>query len=55
LAAATAIDLKRLLKADAAANGGQAGDPTSRAARITALVAFLTITLRRDRPPRGGR
>src|SRR3954447_13963083 len=45
LAAATAINLKRLLKADHAANGAQTGDPTSRAATITALVAFLTTTL----------
>ena len=45
LAAATAINLKRLLNAADAAAGGQTGDPTSRAARITALVAFLTTTL----------
>jgi transposase len=45
LAAATAINLKRLLKADAAANGAQTGDPTSRAATIPALIALLTTTL----------
>jgi transposase len=45
LAAATAINLKRLLKADHAAIGRQTGDPTSRPAMILALIAFLTATL----------
>src|SRR4051812_48043893 len=45
LAAATAINLKRLLKANAAAAGGHTGDPTSRAATILALTALLTNTL----------
>jgi hypothetical protein len=45
LAAATAINLKRLLKADDAAVGGHSGDPTGRAATIRALIAILTATL----------
>src|SRR3954463_12356931 len=45
LAAATAINLKRLLKADHAAHGAQTGAPTSRAASIAALIAVLTTTL----------
>jgi transposase len=44
LAAATAINLKRLLKADDAAAGGQTGDPTTRATILT-LIALLTTTL----------
>ena len=45
LAAATAINLKRLLSAPDAAAGGQTGDPTTRAATILALIALLTTTL----------
>jgi hypothetical protein len=45
LAAATAINLKRLLKAHDTAAGGQTGDPTTRAATIPALIALLTTTL----------
>jgi hypothetical protein len=45
LAAATAINLKRLLKAHDTAAGGQTGDPTSPAATIPALIALLTTTL----------
>ena len=45
LTAATAINLKRLLKAGHAVNGAQTGDPTSRAASIPALIALLTTTL----------
>jgi transposase len=45
LAAATAINLKRLLNANAAAAGGRTGDPTSSAATIRALTAILTATL----------
>jgi hypothetical protein len=45
LAAATAINLKRLLKADDAAAGGRTGDLTSPAATIPALIALLTTTL----------
>ena len=45
LAAATAINLKRLLRADAAAAGGQTGDPTARAAAITSLTTLLRRTL----------
>jgi transposase len=45
LAAATAINLKRLLNADDAAAGGRTGDPASRAATIVALIALLTTTL----------
>jgi hypothetical protein len=45
LAAATAINLKRLLKADTAAAGGQTGDPTTNTAAITALSGLLTRIL----------
>ena len=49
LAAATAINLKRLLSANDAAtggqNGGQNGDPTARAAAITPLTTLLARTL----------
>src|SRR3954470_5969728 len=45
LAAATAINLKRLLKADTAQANGQPGDPATRAAAITALTELLTRTL----------
>jgi transposase len=45
LAAATAINLKRLLNAADAAAGGQSGDPTTSAATILALTARLTTTL----------
>src|SRR4051794_36704933 len=45
LAAATAINLKRLLSAEQAAGGGQTGDPTARAAAITALTTLLARTL----------
>jgi transposase len=44
LAAATAINLKRLLKADSAAAGGQPGDPATRAAAIIALTTLLART-----------
>src|SRR3954463_3466358 len=42
LAAATAINLKRLLSHHDAAAGGRTGDPTARAAAITALATLLT-------------
>jgi len=45
LAAATAINLKRLLKANDAAVGGQTGDPTANAATTRALIVLLTTTL----------
>jgi hypothetical protein len=45
LAAATAINLKRLLKADDATASGQTGDPATRAATILTLIAVLTTTL----------
>ena len=45
LAAATAINLKRLLNATDAATGGQTGDPTTAAATILTLIALLTDTL----------
>jgi transposase len=45
LAAATAINLKRLLKADDAAGGEHTGNPTTRAATIRTLIALLTATL----------
>jgi hypothetical protein len=45
LAAATAINLKRLLKADTAQANGQPGDPATRAAAITALTGLLTRAL----------
>src|SRR5919108_676976 len=41
LAAATAINLKRLLSANDAATGGHTGDPTVRAAAITPLTTLL--------------
>jgi transposase len=41
LAAATAINLKRLLKADAATAGGQTGDTPANAAAIIALTGLL--------------
>jgi transposase len=41
LAAATAINLKRLLKADTATAHGQTGDPAANAAAITALTRLL--------------
>jgi len=44
LAAATAINLKRLLKADKAHTNGQTGDPLARAA-ISALTGLLARTL----------
>jgi transposase len=45
LAAATAINLKRLLNADDATAGGETGDPTTRAAAVLTLIALLTTTL----------
>jgi transposase len=45
LAAATAINLKRLLNADVTAAGGQTGDPATRAAAITALTRHLVELL----------
>jgi transposase len=45
LAAATAINLKRLLKAHDAAADGQTGDPANRAATVLALIDLLTTTL----------
>jgi Transposase DDE domain len=45
LAAATAINLKRLLKADDATAGGQTGDPATGPATILTLIALLTRTL----------
>jgi transposase len=45
LAAATAINLKRLLSAADAAAGGKTGDPTARAAAITSLVRLLACVL----------
>ena len=45
LAAATAINLKRLLKAADAAAGDQTGDPAARAAAITALIGLLVRIL----------
>src|SRR4051794_7867056 len=45
LVAATAINLKRLLSAEQAPGGGQTGDPTARAAAITALTTLLARTL----------
>jgi hypothetical protein len=45
LAAATAINLKRLLKADNTAADGRTGDPTTSAATILTLIALLTTTL----------
>jgi transposase len=45
LAAATAINLKRLLKADNAAAGGQTGEATTGAATILTLIALMTSTL----------
>jgi transposase len=45
LAAATAINLKRLLKADDAAIHRQTGDPAARNATIVALAALLAATL----------
>ena len=45
LAAATAINLKRLLNANAAAAGGQTGDPTTHTATVPTLLALLTNTL----------
>lgn len=45
LAAATAINLKRLLNATDAATDGQTGDPTTAAATIPTLIALLTDTL----------
>jgi transposase len=45
LAAATAINLKRLLKADAATAGGQTGDPAANATAITALTRLLVRVL----------
>ena len=45
LAAATAINLKRLLKADAATADGQTGDPATAAATTPILIALLTSTL----------
>ncbi len=45
LAAATAINLKRLLKADDAAAGGQPGDRATGAATILTLIALLAGTL----------
>jgi len=44
LAAATAINLKRLLKADDAADGEQTGDPATSAAAITAITALTALT-----------
>jgi IS5 family transposase len=55
LAAATAINLKRLLKTDTAASGGHTGDPTADTAAIPALIALLTSTLEEiDRLPADG-
>jgi transposase len=45
LAAATAINLKRLLNAADATAGGHAGDPTTGAATTFTLIALLTATL----------
>jgi transposase len=45
LATATVINLKRLLKADDAAAGGQTGDPAARNTAILTLVAVLAATL----------
>jgi transposase len=45
LAAATAINLKRLLSAADAATGGQTGNPTTSAATLLTLIALLTATL----------
>ena len=45
LAAATAINLKRLLNAADAATGGQTGDPATAAATTPTLIALLTTTL----------
>src|SRR4051794_29764694 len=45
LAAATAINLKRLLKADTATAGGQPGDPAADAAAITTLTRLLVRVL----------
>src|SRR4051794_24240911 len=44
LAAATAINLTRLLKAHAAA-GGQTGDPANRTATVPVLIDLLTSTI----------
>ena len=46
LVAATVINLKRLLSAHDAAAGGPTGDPTARAAAITALTTLLARTLK---------
>ena len=45
LAAATAINLKRLLNAADAATGGQTSDPATAAATTPTLIALLTTTL----------
>jgi hypothetical protein len=45
LAAATAINLKRLLSAGQAAAAGQTGDPTARTAAILSLTRLLVATL----------
>ena len=45
LAAATAINLKRLLKADTATAGGQTGDPAANPAAITPLTRLLIRVL----------
>ncbi len=45
LAAATAINLKRLLSAEQAAGGGQTRDAAARAAAITALTTLLARTV----------
>jgi hypothetical protein len=45
LAAATAINLKRLLAAHTDANGGQTGDPGARAAQIAWLTGLLAHLL----------
>jgi transposase len=45
LAAATAINLKRLLRADTATADGQTGDPGAHAATITALTGLLARAL----------
>src|SRR3954466_13885341 len=45
LAAATAINLKRLLKADDAAHGRQTGDPTPHTPPLTALTGLLARVL----------
>jgi hypothetical protein len=42
---ATAINLKRLLKAHDAAAGGQTGDPANRTATVLALIGLLTSTI----------